>query len=485
MKLDLAELKKQIPTRATLTALQKRLQVKTVLAVTLESGRVAVALMRRDDKGVSVVRSFEMQHGAEAVMANAEKIGAELGSQLNLSGIRERRCVVCLPASWALSTATDLPEISKEDLPGYLELRAEREFPAAAADLRLSHCTYFLPDGKERATIAAVPAKRLDAVERMLAAAGCRAVSISLGLDGCMPHANSKPALHFLANGTHVDLVVASGGGIAAVRSLPGAAKPDASDFDAAGFSREVRITLGRLPDGIRQQVREARFGGTPESAMHLRQEMSQHLDRMGIYSLLEEKSDSAQAGEHPPAAIAAAEHHLRQRPVVFEFLPPQVNRWQVFLQRFDSKRRRWMVAAALAIIVLPILVFFIRSRMESSLTSEWNGMRRNVADLESLQQRLRQFRPWFEPAPQALQVLDGLIAAFPEQGDVWAKSIQMDENNKVTCSGFARAQSGILSILDRLRSRPDVTEVQVQQMRGANPVQFTFTFKSGAHDAK
>jgi hypothetical protein len=54
MKLDLAELKKQIPTRATLTALQKRLQVKTVLAVTLESGRVAVALMRRDDKGVSV-----------------------------------------------------------------------------------------------------------------------------------------------------------------------------------------------------------------------------------------------------------------------------------------------------------------------------------------------------------------------------------------------------------------------------------------------
>jgi hypothetical protein len=101
------------------------------------------------------------------------------------------------------------------------------------------------------------------------------------------------------------------------------------------------------------------------------------------------------------------------------------------------------------------------------------------------LQQKIRSYRPWFEPAPQALQVIDTLIAAFPEQGDVWAKSIQIDESNKVTCSGFARTQSSILAILDRLRSRPDVTDVQVQQMRGANPVQFTFTFKAGGHDAK
>jgi hypothetical protein len=202
---------------------------------------------------------------------------------------------------------------------------------------------------------------------------------------------------------------------------------------------------------------------------------------------LLEERNTAAAigAGEHPPAAVAAAEHHLRQQPVVFEFLPPQVNRWQVLFQRFDSRRRRWMVAAALGVIILPVLVFFVRSRIESSLTAEWNGMRRNVSELESLQQRIRQFRPWFEPAPQALQVLEGLVAAFPEQGDVWAKSINIDEAGKVTCSGFARTQPAILAILDRLRSRPEVSEVQVQQMRGANPVQFTFTFKTGGHDAK
>jgi len=114
----------------------------------------------------------------------------------------------------------------------------------------------------------------------MLAAAGCRAVSLSLGLDTCIPEANAKAALHFLANGTHVDVIVASGGGIAAVRSLPGVAKTEGSDFDPVAFSREVRITLGRLPDSIRQQVREARFGGAPISAANLCQEISQHLQR-------------------------------------------------------------------------------------------------------------------------------------------------------------------------------------------------------------
>jgi hypothetical protein len=482
MKLNLAELKKQIPTRATIAAVQKRLQVRSILAVTIESGRMVVALVRRDENGISVVRSFEMANGAEALVNGAEKIGTELAAQLGAAGIREKRCVVCVPASWALTTATDIPDISGDDLRGYLELRAEREFPAGAADLKLAHCSYALPDGKLRATIAGLPAKRVDAVERMLAAAGCRPVSLSLGLDACLPN-NSDAALHFLANGTHVDLVVASGGGIAALRSLPGIAKSEPSDFDPVSFSREVRITLGRLPAGIRQQVREAHFGGTPTSAANLRQEIAPHLQRMGIQT--RQETGLVPRGEHPSAALAAAEHHLRQEAVAFEFLPPQVNRWQVLLQRFDSRRRRWMLAAAVGLVFLPILVFFVRSRIESSLTAEWNGMKRNVSDLEQLQLRIRQYRPWFETAPQALQVIEGLIAAFPEQGDVWAKSIQIDDTNKVTCSGFARSQTAVLGVLERLRGRPDVTEVQVQQMRGANPVQFTFTFKAGAHDAK
>jgi Tfp pilus assembly protein PilN len=457
-----------------LTELKKRLQVRMVLAVSIESGRLAVDLLRRDESGSQVVKSCVLGQGSDAVLAEPERVGQELAAQLAGAEIKEKRAVVCVPASWAMTAASDMPPVGSEDLRGYLELRAEREFPVATSELKLSHCAFTLPDGQPRATLAAVPAKRIEAIERMLAAAGLRAVSLSLGLESCVPRNGTAAAMHFVANGTHIDLVVAAGGGIASVRSLP-------KEIDAVSYSREVRITLGRLPEAMRQQVREARFGGTPVTAAELCHELRQPLQRLGIESRLTETE-----GEHPPgAAREAARRHLRGEPVAFEFLPPQVNRWESLLQRYDSKRHRWVALVLAGVLVLPVLSYFIRSRIESSLATEWNGMKRNVAELESLQQRIREFRPWFEPAPQALAVLESIAGAFPEQGDVWAKSITIADSGKVACSGFARSQSALNALLDQLRARKDVSGVQVQQVRGDNPVQFTLTFKTEVHDAR
>ena len=125
MKLDLATLK-------------KRFQPRTVLAITLESARIAVDLVRRDEGGSSVVRSFSLPIGAEAVIADAEKAGQLFAEQLAAAGIREKRCVVCVPAGWALTTSTDVPGFDAADLRGYLELRAEREFPIPVSDLRIA-----------------------------------------------------------------------------------------------------------------------------------------------------------------------------------------------------------------------------------------------------------------------------------------------------------------------------------------------------------
>nr|MDQ3625281.1 hypothetical protein [Verrucomicrobiota bacterium] len=195
-------------------------------------------------------------------------------------------------------------------------------------------------------------------------------------------------------------------------------------------------------------------------------------------------------------AAFEAAQHHLQQQPVVFEFVAPRTSRWQTMLQRFDSRRRRWITAAALGLVVLPALVFVVRSRIESGLEAEWNGMRNKVGEVELQQQKIRQFRPWFEPAPQSLQILEGLTGAFPEQGEVWAKSIQIagganGEGVKVTCSGLARNEDAFTGLRERLRSRPDVAGlkvqqmVQVQQARGESQVQFSITYQWKPRDAK
>jgi Tfp pilus assembly protein PilN len=467
MKLDLATIK-------------KRLYTRSVLAISVESGRILVDVLRSEESRTRVTKSFELSMGAEAVTSDAERVGQAIVERLQAEGIRERKSVVCIPASWALTTGTEVPEMPAEDLRGYFELRAEREFPISVSELKLAHCAYALPEGTRRATVAGVPSKRVAAVERMLATAGIQLMSLSLGLDGCVPRDSSPTAIHFVANGNHVDVVVGTGGGIALLRSLP--SPRDSSTVDVNGISREVRITLGRLPQGLRNQVREARFGGSPKTAKVLFSGLSGDLGRLGINPTLESaEGDSGHAG----AAIEAAEHYLRDEPVIFELLPRVQNRWLTMAQRFDSKQHRLFAIIGAAVLLLPILTFIVRSRIESSLENEWMRMRRQVTELESLQQKIRQFRPWFETSPQALKLMEEIVGAFPEQGDVWAKSVEVGEHGKVTCTGFARSQSALSAMLDRLRERKNFSGVQIQNVRGANPIQFTIGFNSEASDVK
>jgi len=468
--------------KINLRELQNRLQNRAALAVQVRSSGLSVGLVKFDG-APHLVRSTSIPIGADSVTTNPEKAGNQLAEQLRNEGIREKRCVVCVPPGWALSTSTDLPEIAEEDLRGYLELQAEKEFPIPVSELRIAYCNYVLPSGKRRATIVAVLAKRLAAIEQMLAAAGCRLVSLSLGLDHLVPADSAPGTLHFLANGTHVDLVIAAGGGIAALRSLSGSVAQGEDMFDVNGFCREVRITLGGLPEPVRQQVREAHFGGPHTTADLLRAKTRDQLQRMGVNS--SNRNHATPDGEDANVAVEAAENYLEQKPVAFEFLPPQTKQWQVLLQRFDGRKQRMIAGGILALLLLPIIVFIVQSNIASSLQAEWDGMKGKVADLDSIQQDIRKYRPWFDPSPENLIILEGVAGAFPDQGDVWAKSIQITEGPKVTCSGYARSHAALLAFHDRLRARPEVSGLQVQQERGENPIQFSLIFKWDSSHAK
>ena len=180
------------------------------------------------------------------------------------------------------------------------------------------------------------------------------------------------------------------------------------------------------------------------------------------------------------PSGQAAATLLLNREAVPFEFIVPQPRRWEVLFHRFNTPRGRRIAAAVLAVIFLPLFAFFVRSQQESHLAAEWSAMDANVADLDALQQRIRRFHPWFDRTPTAVQLLESLFAAFPEAGDVWAKSIVI-KGSTVTCTGFARDQAALSGFRERLRTQPDVTELHTQQVRGENPVQFTLVYHGGA----
>ncbi len=448
----------------------RKLTPHSILALSLGRDSLAAASIRRTGETLlppPPAATFPI--GADAILRDPAKAGAHLAAELAKAGMNGFRTVVCLPVAWALSTSADLPEVGEEDLRGYFELRAEREF--SIPDLTLSHATYPLPDGNRRATLAAVPAKHLEAVHAFLKAAGCNPVSISLDLPGCLER--EEPMLHLFCDEAALSLVISLGCSIAALRTI--ASEP-------ATLGRELRITLGRLPEGVRACLKRARVCGAFDPAL------PGLLEKLGLAPAVDETALPGLGARETALRI------LSHTAVPFEFFTPEPNRWEEFFHRANTRRGRQAVAAAAAIVFLPVLLFSFRTHEEARLNREWSAMRANVAELDGIQQKIRQFRPWFEPVPQKLQALKTVVNAFPERGDLWARSVQLapyigrngngqrsapsTTASAITINAFSQNNAAMMALQGTLSKQAGVSELQVKQLRGNNPIQFSLTFK-------
>ncbi len=72
------------------------------------------------------------------------------------------------------------------------------------------------------------------------------------------------------------------------------------------------------------------------------------------------------------------------------------------------------------------------------------------------------------------------LSLAFPEDGAVTAKTIEIRDDNTVSCSGTARDSPAVLAMQAKLRTAEGVSGLKLDLIHGKTPVQFTFDFQYG-----
>jgi hypothetical protein len=177
---------------------------------------------------------------------------------------------------------------------------------------------------------------------------------------------------------------------------------------------------------------------------------------------------------------LSLAVRHLAVRPAELEFLPPRLSAFQQLTARYSSKGLVYGGVAAGVVALLVAGAFLVQEVQLIHWRSQWTGMSVRVHELESLQQQIRQFRPWYDDSLRNLSILRRLSEAFPEDGNVSAKTIEIREPAVVTCTGIARDSAALRRVTDQLHSAKDVSDVHVET-RGTSPVQFTFNFHWGA----
>ena len=468
----------------------KRKRLTSVLGLALDGSRLEGVVLHRTNGALQLHQTFSVTLSLDPLTAAPELVGREIRNHLDAAGVRERHCVLGVPLKWVLTAHTELPPLPAADAASLLQLEAERGFPCDVATLLLANSRCPLAAGQQHVTLAGIPNAQLAALEQVLAAAKLKPASFALGLAALQPPAgeNSNGVLALAIGESQVSLQITCGGGVAALRGLEGAIEDEAGrrKLDADLVAREARITLGQLPVELRATVKRIRIFGPRELAQQLADEMELRFEPMGLDIEIAAAYSPDEFGvQLPPEASVSPAFSLAARLLsgqtpVFEFLPPKPTLIEQFAAKYSSGRLRTIGAMAAGIVAMVGGLFLFQEFELILLRSRWSAMSAKVGELQTVQNQIQHYHSWYDDTFRDLAILRQLTLAFPEDGAVTAKTIEIQNDNTVSCSGNARDSAALLATLAKLRAADGVGNLKVDMIHGKSPMQFTFDFQYG-----
>jgi hypothetical protein len=301
----------------------------------------------------------------------------------------------------------------------------------------------------------------------------------------------SDCVMTLLIGESNVGLQITAGGGIAALRTLESALELQGGRrvLHADVVVREARITLGQLPAELREKVRTVRIFGPRDFAQQLADELELRLEQLKVEVV--KNYSSGEFGVEIPSgtgvspAFSFAAQYLAGRETPVEFLPPKIPAWQQFAARYGSGKARKAIAAAAAVLIILIVLFGYQQVQLVHWQSRWNQMSGEVGELKTIESKIHQYRPWSDDSIRGLTILKEITTAFPEDGAVTAKTLEIRDLSTVICTGTARSMQSLLTMQGQLQKTAGIAGVKTQ-FRGRSPqLQFTMDIQCNEGGAR
>jgi len=459
----------------------RKKRLNSLVGLSLHHGKFRAVHVARNKGSVEVIKMAAAPLSLDLLHPEVELVGREIRNHFEAGGIRERHCIIDLPADWIMSQQTRLPELSADDTTSFLQIEAEKDFPCDPAQLQIARSVYRSSDSAY-VTQLAVRQEQLMQLAAVLKSAGLKPVSFSLGLatlPGVISTAGSGK-ISLLVEPDGATLLISAGGGITAFRTFESTIESEAGEnlLNGPALARQLRITFEQVPTDLRLELRELNLMGDATMVSQLTEILSPWANDVGLTL---NTPDAASK----PVADALLEH-LASRCIAtgtpaLEFLPPRPSQWSRMMARYSSKRLATAGFAVGAAAVVALAVFGWQEYRRWSLRAEWTAMEANVTALEAVQARIREYRPWYDTTSRNLTILQRVTECFPENGSVTAKSLEINGAGSISVSGTARDNPSLLRTLDQLRQAKEVKALKIEQIRGKTPAQFTFTFRWNA----
>jgi len=459
---------------------------KTIVAIELGNRRLSAVEMHGGPS-----EPLQLRHCARGTLAldplnaSPELAAREIRNLLDQAGIKTRQCILCVPLNQVLLHTVAIPAIEEADMDAFVALEAERAFPFPPADLMVSHSRNALDETTRFATLAAVPSAQLATLQAVLRLANLQPVIATTTISALLARATSTESAIALTD-SGVEFVVSNKGEVAAMRLLEHAPEQPGKwdDLDYEWMARELRITLGRLPRSTREALQCIRVYGTSEAQRTAIKNLGPELEALAlplepgnskeVFALADSTDQQV-----PIGLFAVAAQYLLNGRTYFNFLPPRISKFGQMSQKFFSQGLTQRLASAAALLAALFIAFYTWQIWQlSSLERSWKKIEPQVSSLKFLQEKQRDYAPWFDDKIHSLEIARTLTSSFPETGSVWTRSFEIKNLANVTCTAYASSNNDALRVLETLRKTSGVGNLKIGPMRGDKPVQFSLSYQ-------
>ena len=448
-------------------------------------------------------------------------IGKALGEFLRQHRIGARRAVVGLPLKWAVVKPKEVPPSSPQALQSMLRLQAERDFAMEPQDLVIEYAGEASPNAQSTVLLLAVPRKRLDGVLKMAEAAGVKVEAVTLSAvalaeatarvtqgEGAVLHVGAGVAelsvqhrgqprvlRHLRApvgaaaavGGAGIEPPGPEGEGAPGAAGGAGGAAPVIPPRDpAAALTLELRQVLSLMPqngtagdlalwDGV--GLGDAPRAWADAFGVAVRE---QSLEALGVTNG-PSAAGTGGAGRFAPAA-ALGLLALQGGAVVPDLLDSRL------VERKPSRAAKPIVWGVLVGVVVALGIAFAWYDL-SSQRNQIAVLKTKLAEIqpelkrdEATIARVSYAQQWKDQEPRFLACLRDLTAMFPDDGQIWATSLSLNDDGRGRLEAQSTSSDAPKLALRKLEDHPHFAEVNVRSIQnvGRNTTDqgFAITFR-------
>ena len=422
---------------------------------------------RKRGRGAKLRSEGHTRLGQELNQIEPARLADDLGGVFRQLSSTVRECIVVLPAHLAPSIVLKVPDISPEDRKGFIQIQSEQQLPLPLSEIHLATHEYQIGN-QEHALVVGLRRDTVSKLNEAVIANGFQVASITVDIAGVVDHAIEgndvlADSCQLIQGQSSLTMVTHAEGGLTGLRHF----HLTDGGMDAATLERELRITLGQFTQPSQRQLStllEARLPGVSSAQ---RVPISEHQSFVGLNVI---KGDEAS-----DLFVPIASSFFLNGASPLEFLPSRTSRFGKMYGQFNSRRNLWV--GSVPVVALIAIVFLNQISRLDSLQKDWDGIKENVATVETVVGNIGEFRPWFDSSVPSLTTARAITRAFPKTGEIWLKQLNIRDDSKIMANGSSRDQNSLLATLEKLRSTSGVSNLELKSQQGSDPIFFSFEF--------